>query len=241
MAPVGRWQQGKDLSWYAKADEGTDAANKAEEERAEEIRRVKEAEQDALSRALGLPVASKKAGGNANANMTPLGGKDVEKAIKEAADDDGEEEGARGVGFGAFGGTPGMDKGNSGERIEAVGMDHAVSRKSHRSSRRERKGRSRSREGGRRRERSRERHREKDQIRRDHERYHQERRPRSRSGDRERRRRRSRSRSRSRDRKRGHGRGSYRQRERSERSRSPDDRRDRHRYSKERHADSHRR
>ncbi|KAL8811708.1 MAG: hypothetical protein Q9223_007476, partial [Gallowayella weberi] len=52
MAPVGRWQRNKDLSWYAKGDESkaaTDAANA----RAEEIRRIKEAEQDALSEALG--------------------------------------------------------------------------------------------------------------------------------------------------------------------------------------------
>lgn len=240
MAPVGRWQQGKDLSWYARAgeDDGGDSARKAEEERAEEIRRVKEAEQDALSRALGLPVAPK----TKNANMTPLGGKHVEMAIKETADDDdGEEQGARGVGFGVFGGTPGMDKGTSGERIEAVGVDPTAARKSHRSSRREKRGRSRSRDGDRRRARSRDRHGEKDRLRRDYERHHQERRPKSRSGDRERRRRRSRSRSRSRDRKREHGRERHHRRERTDRSHSPDDRRDRHRYSRERHGDYRRR
>lgn len=234
MAPVGRWQKGKDLSWYAKADEDGDAASKAEDERKEEIRRVKEAEQDALSRALGLPVAPK----SSNANMTPLGGNEVEKAIMETADDDGNGEGVRGVGFGAFGGAPGMNKGNNDERIEAVGVDPTTSRKGHHksSSRKERRGRSRSREDHRGRDRSRDRYRDRNQRRRDYERHHQERR--HRSGEREHKRRRSRSRSRSRDRKRDNGRDRHRRRERS---RSPDGRRDNTRYGRERHGDSSRR
>ena len=61
MAPVGRWQKGKDLSWYAKADDkdvknGETAEEKKARERKEEIRRIKEAEEDALARALGRPV-----------------------------------------------------------------------------------------------------------------------------------------------------------------------------------------
>ncbi|KAI0197213.1 kinase phosphorylation protein-domain-containing protein [Xylaria flabelliformis] len=61
-APVGRWQKGRDLSWYTKAD-GTDSSSnetpeeKAARERKEELKAIKEAEEDALARALGLPVA----------------------------------------------------------------------------------------------------------------------------------------------------------------------------------------
>ncbi|ETS80801.1 hypothetical protein PFICI_08330 [Pestalotiopsis fici W106-1] len=61
-APVGRWQQGRDLEWYAKnkdADAGPSdetPEERAARERREEIKRVKEAEEDALARALGLPV-----------------------------------------------------------------------------------------------------------------------------------------------------------------------------------------
>ncbi|KAI1150797.1 hypothetical protein F4825DRAFT_425242 [Nemania diffusa] len=61
-APVGRWQKGKDLTWYAKADATDSTSNetleeKAARERKEELKKIKEAEEDALARALGLPVA----------------------------------------------------------------------------------------------------------------------------------------------------------------------------------------
>ncbi|OJD24440.1 hypothetical protein ACJ73_04195, partial [Blastomyces percursus] len=101
MAPVGRWQQNRDLSWYAKGDDDPkvtpeEAAAKRRTEREEEIKRIKEAEQEALARALGLPVAPKS---SQNANMTPLGGKEVERAIQEAGAADGgaeNDDGSRG-------------------------------------------------------------------------------------------------------------------------------------------------
>ncbi|KAI7857770.1 kinase phosphorylation domain-containing protein, partial [Circinella umbellata] len=48
MAPVGRWQQGKDLTWYAK-DKKDDAKARAQRE---ELARIKEAEADAMTVAL---------------------------------------------------------------------------------------------------------------------------------------------------------------------------------------------
>jgi hypothetical protein len=53
MAPVGRWQRGKDLNWYSKASK--ENAGTAEEKRLEEIRTIKQAEEDALAEALGIP------------------------------------------------------------------------------------------------------------------------------------------------------------------------------------------
>src|ERR1700733_2108579 len=56
-APVGRWQKNKDLYWYTKP--GTTTAEREREERIAEIRRIKEAEEDALAEALGFKVDRK--------------------------------------------------------------------------------------------------------------------------------------------------------------------------------------
>ncbi|KAI2621626.1 kinase phosphorylation protein-domain-containing protein [Hypoxylon sp. NC1633] len=79
-APVGRWAKGRDLTWYTKSDATATSITETEQERAdrerkEELRKIKEAEEDALARALGLPIASRKAiGDNATgANAVDVG------------------------------------------------------------------------------------------------------------------------------------------------------------------------
>ncbi|KAJ4320514.1 hypothetical protein N0V94_003377 [Neodidymelliopsis sp. IMI 364377] len=92
MAPVGRWQQGRDLSWYAKGDTESKEAEAARIK--EEKRKLKEAEEDAMLAAMGLPVPVRN-----NANLTPLGERahaaDVKDAIEEKANDGEDEDKAK--------------------------------------------------------------------------------------------------------------------------------------------------
>ncbi|GFP88837.1 multiple myeloma tumor-associated protein 2 homolog [Phtheirospermum japonicum] len=60
-APVGRWQKGKDLHWYTR-DKNSDSNAEAMKE---EIRRIKEEEEQAMREALGLaPKRATKSQGN---------------------------------------------------------------------------------------------------------------------------------------------------------------------------------
>ncbi|EXJ62476.1 hypothetical protein A1O7_02913 [Cladophialophora yegresii CBS 114405] len=123
MAPVGRWQKGRDLNWYAKGDSSPntaeDPAAKAARERKEEIRRVKEAEEDALARALGLPVTPRH-----NPNMEELGTqREVGNVLKAAAGDE-DATVSRGVGYGRLAGVSAPDEGQSTtERLEGTAKD----------------------------------------------------------------------------------------------------------------------
>jgi hypothetical protein len=180
MAPVGRWQKGKDLNWYAKAESTTNDQETAEEKRArerkEEIRKIKEAEEDALARALGLPVAQR--GNGTGANNVEVG--ELKRVIKETEEgDDDIEEMGKGTGFSDFvGKTEGAELLELNAEEQKGGLMR--SRDSERIDR-ARDNRDR-REGGRDRKRQRSRSRDRERNR---ERRHRKARYRSRSRERE--------------------------------------------------------
>lgn len=78
-APIGRWAANKDLEWFNKPGRHEQKDAKAENAEAEgrrlEIQRIKQAEEDAVLRALGKAVPDR----THNTNMEPLGkGRDMQ-------------------------------------------------------------------------------------------------------------------------------------------------------------------
>lgn len=93
LAPVGRWQKNKDITWYNKDGGAIDEDERLRAKR-EEIQRIKAAEEDALSVALGFKPAPRDPMSSApetSSNAIPLGPA-REGGGKQDRNSDGEEE-----------------------------------------------------------------------------------------------------------------------------------------------------
>jgi len=82
-APAGRWQKNKDVHWYTRDIDG-DAQAEADRRR-EELRQLKEQEEEALAAALGFAPTKRASdsGAGTGANNIPVKG-ELERAEKDA-------------------------------------------------------------------------------------------------------------------------------------------------------------
>ncbi|KAF9976254.1 hypothetical protein BGZ73_008896 [Actinomortierella ambigua] len=82
LAPVGRWQQGRDLTWYSKAGKNGSAddgeGERVRDQRQAELQAIKDAEAEAMAAALGYKSKKK--------TTSNVSDKELKMAITKATD-----------------------------------------------------------------------------------------------------------------------------------------------------------
>ncbi|XP_048367844.1 multiple myeloma tumor-associated protein 2 [Sphaerodactylus townsendi] len=81
MAPVGRWQKGKDLTWYAKGKKGDAALS-----RAEEMAAIRQAEEEAMLAALGYKNVKKQPTGLSKEDLAEVCKRDGAERDEKSVD-----------------------------------------------------------------------------------------------------------------------------------------------------------
>ncbi|KAF9123207.1 hypothetical protein BGW39_009196 [Mortierella sp. 14UC] len=85
LAPVGRWQKGRDLTWYAKANNGDAVEDSQQSKKQAEIQSIKDAEAEAMAEALKETNVSEKELSSAISKTTASAPDEHDDNIKESS------------------------------------------------------------------------------------------------------------------------------------------------------------
>ncbi|KAF9081246.1 hypothetical protein BGX23_001102 [Mortierella sp. AD031] len=99
LAPVGRWQKGRDLTWYAKDNSSNTDADSALSKKQAEIQNIKDAEAEAMAEALGYKTKRKKDTNVSEKELSSVINKNKIGAQDEMDDNIKESSAAQGLGF----------------------------------------------------------------------------------------------------------------------------------------------
>ncbi|KAF9901677.1 hypothetical protein EC991_005809 [Linnemannia zychae] len=99
LAPVGRWQKGRDLTWYAKSNSGAADEDSQQSKKQAEIQSIKDAEAEAMAEALGYKTKRRKETNVSEKELSSAISKSTAGASDEHDDNIKESSAVQGLGF----------------------------------------------------------------------------------------------------------------------------------------------